>query len=67
MKGARAGSADVVIIGAGHSGLAMSRVLTERAVEHVVLERGEVANSWRTARWDSMRLFTPSWMSRLPG
>jgi putative flavoprotein involved in K+ transport len=39
-----------VIIGAGHAGLAMSRRLTERSIDHVVLERGEVANSWRTER-----------------
>jgi len=32
-----------------------------------VLERGEVANSWRTERWDSLRLLTPNWLSRLPG
>jgi putative flavoprotein involved in K+ transport len=32
-----------------------------------VLERGEVANSWRRERWDSFRLLTPSWLSRLPG
>src|SRR5215471_9168624 len=56
-----------VVIGAGHSGLAMSRRLTERSVEHVVLERGEVANSWRNERWDSLRLLTPNWHSRLPG
>jgi len=62
-----AGTADVIVIGAGHSGLAMSRVLSERGIEHVVLERGEVANSWRTERWDSLRLLTPNWLSRLPG
>ncbi len=45
----------------------MSRCLTERAIDHVVLERGEVANSWRTERWDSLRLLTPNWQSRLPG
>ena len=56
-----------VIIGAGHAGLAMSRRLTERSIDHVVLERGEVANSWRTERWDSLRLLTPNWQSRLPG
>ena len=61
-----AGAVDVVVIGAGHSGLAMSHVLGRRAIEHVVLERGEVANSWRTERWDSLRLLTPSWMTRLP-
>ena len=57
----------VTVIGAGQAGLAMSRCLAERAVDHVVLERGEVANSWRTERWDSLRLLTPNWMSRLPG
>ena len=33
----------------------------------MVLERGEVANSWRHERWDSLRLLTPNWQSRLPG
>ena len=56
-----------VVLGAGHAGLAMSRCLTERSIDHVVLERGEVANSWRTERWDSLRLLTPNWLSRLPG
>lgn len=45
----------------------MSKCLAERAIDHVVLERGEVANSWRTERWDSLRLLTPNWQSRLPG
>src|SRR3954463_3050545 len=58
---------DTVIVGAGHAGLAMSRCLAERSIDHVVLERGEVANSWRTERWDSLRLLTPNWQSRLPG
>jgi putative flavoprotein involved in K+ transport len=56
-----------VIIGAGHAGLAMSRCLADRSIDHVVLERGEVAHTWRTERWDSLRLLTPSWQSRLPG
>jgi len=56
-----------VVIGAGHAGLAMSRCLTERSIDHVVLERGEVANSWRTQRWPSLRLLTPNWQTRLPG
>jgi len=59
--------ATAVVIGAGHAGLAMSRCLTDRAIEHVVLERGEVAHTWRTERWDSLRLLTPNWQSRLPG
>ena len=56
-----------MVIGAGHAGLAASRVLSERSIDHVVLERGEVANSWRRERWDSLRLLTPNWQSRLPG
>src|SRR5271165_1754456 len=56
-----------VVIGAGHAGLAASHFLSERSLDHVVLERGEVANSWRRERWDSLRLLTPNWQSRLPG
>lgn len=56
----------VVVVGAGHCGLAMSRHLAERSIDHLVLERGEVANSWLTQRWDSLRLLTPNWMTRLP-
>jgi putative flavoprotein involved in K+ transport len=56
-----------VVVGAGHAGLAMSRRLTERSIDHIVLERGEVANSWRTQRWPTLRLLTPNWQTRLPG
>lgn len=58
---------DAVIIGAGQSGLAASWYLTRRGLEHVVLERGEVGESWRSQRWDSFALNTPNWMNRLPG
>jgi putative flavoprotein involved in K+ transport len=58
---------DCVVIGAGQAGLAMSRCLTDRGVDHVVLERGRVAERWRSERWDSLRLLTPNWQSRLPG
>jgi putative flavoprotein involved in K+ transport len=60
-------STDTAIIGAGHAGLAMSRCLVDRGLDHVVLERGSVGERWRTARWDSFRLLTPNWLSRLPG
>jgi putative flavoprotein involved in K+ transport len=56
-----------VIVGAGHAGLAMSRALAERSIDHAVLERGEIAHTWKTERWDSLRLLTPNWQSRLPG
>ncbi|MFB4286208.1 NAD(P)-binding domain-containing protein [Nonomuraea sp. ATR24] len=56
-----------VVIGAGHAGLAASHFLGARSIDHLVIERGEVANSWRRERWDSFRLLTPNWQSRLPG
>ena len=56
-----------VIIGAGQAGLATSWWLTERGVRHVVLERGQVAERWRSQRWDSFRLLSPNWQTRLPG
>ena len=55
-----------VVIGAGHAGLAMSRCLANHAIDHVVLERGEVAHTWRTERLDSLRLLTPNWQCHLP-
>ncbi|HEY6512439.1 MAG TPA: FAD-dependent oxidoreductase [Burkholderiaceae bacterium] len=58
---------DVVVIGAGHNGLAMSHELGRRGIRHAVLERGVVAHAWRSERWDSLRLLTPNWMCRLPG
>ena len=59
--------ATALIVGAGQCGLAMSRHLAARSIDHVVLERGGVANSWATERWASLRLLTPNWQSRLPG
>src|SRR3954453_16887521 len=72
---------DTVVVGAGHAGLAGSRPLTRTGPpapaftpprtppgrDHVVLARGRLAHSWRTRRWDSLRLLTPNWMTRLPG
>jgi putative flavoprotein involved in K+ transport len=58
---------DVVVVGAGQAGLAVSYYLRAFGIEHVVLERGRVAESWRSARWDSFTLVTPNWMTRLPG
>jgi putative flavoprotein involved in K+ transport len=58
---------DIVVIGAGHAGLAVSRLLTHAGREHVVLDRGRVGERWRSERWDSLRLLTPGWMTRLPG
>ncbi|HSR83233.1 MAG TPA: NAD(P)-binding domain-containing protein [Streptosporangiaceae bacterium] len=67
MRGRAIERITTVVIGAGHAGLAASHFLSGRSIDHVVLERGEVANSWRRERWDSLRLLTPNWQSRLPG
>ncbi len=58
---------DVIVIGGGQAGLALSHCLVERSVDHVVLETHAVASSWMRERWDSLRLLTPNWLSRLPG
>jgi putative flavoprotein involved in K+ transport len=67
LTGQTADRVTTVVIGAGHAGLAASQFLSDRSIDHVVLERGEVANSWRRERWDSLRLLTPNWQCRVPG
>ena len=58
---------NVAIIGAGQAGLATSWHLMQRGVDHVVLEAGRVAETWRSRRWDSFCLVTPNWTATLPG
>ncbi|MCU0506778.1 MAG: NAD(P)-binding domain-containing protein [Chloroflexi bacterium] len=58
---------DAIVVGAGQAGLGVSRVLVQRGVPHVVLERGRVGETWRTQRWDSFALNTPNWLNRMPG
>ncbi len=57
---------EVVVVGGGQAGLAVSRELTQESVDHVVLERGRVGQSW-AGRWDSFCLVTPNWFVQLPG
>ena len=52
---------DTLIIGAGQAGLAMSRLLTDAGTDHVLIEHGQLAERWRSERWDSFRLLTPNW------
>jgi putative flavoprotein involved in K+ transport len=59
-------SVAVVVVGGGQAGLAVSHELTGLSVEHVVLERDRVGQTWRD-RWDSFCLVTPNWSVRLPG
>jgi putative flavoprotein involved in K+ transport len=58
---------EAVVIGAGQAGLAMSHHLGRLGIEHVVLERGRIAERWRSERWDSLVFQFPNWMLRLPG
>jgi putative flavoprotein involved in K+ transport len=58
---------DAAIIGAGHSGLAMSRLLTRGGRDHVVLERRETLGGGWQDRWDAFRLVSPNWTSAFPG
>ncbi|HMK11975.1 MAG TPA: NAD(P)-binding domain-containing protein, partial [Acidimicrobiales bacterium] len=60
-------STEALVIGAGQAGLAMSRSLSDEGIDHVVIERGRLAERWRSERWDSLRLLTPNWATRLPG
>jgi len=60
-------SVDVAIIGGGQAGLATSWHLTQAGIDHVVLEAGRVAETWRSRRWDSFCLVTPNWTVQLPG
>src|SRR6476620_10689102 len=58
---------DTVVVVAVPVGLAVSRLLSAAGRDHVVLERGRIGERWRSERWDSLRLLTPNWMTRLPG
>ena len=57
---------DTVVIGAGHAGLSLSCYLLRNGIEHVVLERGQVGERWRTERWDSLVFQFPNWSLQLP-
>ncbi|WOF24028.1 NAD(P)/FAD-dependent oxidoreductase [Microbacterium betulae] len=58
---------EVVVVGAGQAGVAMSEHLSGHGVPHVVLERHRIAESWRSARWDSLVANGPAWHDRFPG
>ena len=57
---------DTVVVGGGQAGLAISDHLSHRGVEHVVLERDRIAESWRSRRWDSLVANGPAWHDRFP-
>lgn len=58
---------EVVVVGAGHAGLSASYYLRQLGMEHVVIERGRVGETWRSQRWDSFMMNTANKMNTLPG
>ena len=58
---------EVLVVGAGQAGVAMSEHLSERGIPHLVVERDRIAERWRSARWDSLRANGPAWHDRFPG
>src|SRR6185312_7615807 len=56
---------ETLIIGGGQAGLAMSYMLRQRGLAHLVLERGRIAERWRSERWDGLRFQFPNWAVRL--
>lgn len=58
---------EVLVVGAGQAGVAMSAHLTERGIAHLVLERGRIGERWRSERWDSLVANGPAWHDRFPG
>ena len=57
---------EVVVIGAGIAGLCTSYFLTKKKIDHVVIERGEIANTWKHERWDNFYLVNPNWAMKIP-
>ncbi|MFN6385943.1 MAG: MSMEG_0569 family flavin-dependent oxidoreductase [Pseudanabaena sp.] len=57
----------VVIVGGGQAGLSISYCLKERGLDHIIFEKNQIANAWRSQRWDSFCLVTPNWQCQLPG
>ena len=60
-------SVDTIIVGAGQAGLSVSSYLATAGRDHLILERGEIAETWRSQRWESFTVNSPNWMNQLPG
>ena len=60
-------SIDTLVVGGGQAGIAMSEHLSKCGIQHLVLERDRIAESWRTRRWDTLVANGPAWHDRFPG
>jgi putative flavoprotein involved in K+ transport len=58
---------ETIVVGGGHAGLTMSYFLSQCGREHVVLERGQLGERWRSERWDSFCFQFPNWTIELAG
>ena len=58
---------EALVVGAGQAGIAMSEHLTHHGIPHILLERGRIAESWRSCRWDNLVANGPAWHDRFPG
>ena len=57
----------VIIVGGGQAGLSVSYCLKKENINHLILDRGQIGDTWSKHRWDSFCLVTPNWQCRLPG
>lgn len=58
---------EVLVVGAGQAGVAMSEHLGAAGIPHLVLERARIAERWRSERWDGLVANGPAWHDRFPG
>jgi len=57
----------VIIVGGGQAGLAISYLLKQRSIDHIIFEKNAIGHAWQNQRWDSFCLVTPNWQCQLPG
>jgi putative flavoprotein involved in K+ transport len=58
---------EVIVVGAGPSGLMCSYYLKHLGLEHIIFDQGRLSESWRSQRWNNFRMITPFRSSLLPG
>ncbi|WP_336658518.1 flavin-containing monooxygenase [Leucobacter sp. USHLN153] len=66
MTSQQAEATEVLVVGGGQAGIALSEHLTKRGIAHIVLEKNRIAENWRTMRWDSLVANGPAWHDRFP-